>query len=388
MTEHRDGKVEPAELLGEDSVDTSPPPTGPVGPARFPCCKCGGQLEFAPGVLSMRCPYCGTQNEIEPPTSDPNAPGAAVHERDLTATLAELESAAELVSHRTVKCGACAAEIERPEHVTSFSCPFCGTNIVATGIAARHIKPEGVLPFVYTRQRATETFRAWLKSRWFAPNALKREGLLDSGLSGVYMPAWTYDADTVTAYTGQRGDAYYVTVGSGKNRTTVRKVRWSRRSGVVRHEFDDVLVLASNSLPEKLAHELEPWDTGAALPYRDEYLAGFHAECYQIDVEGGFTLAQGKMRSYITTLVKRDIGGDEQRIASMDIDYRNVTFKHLLLPVWISAYRYRGKLYRFLVNARTGEVQGQRPYSWIKITLAVLAGLIVVGGFVAFLAGR
>ncbi|MBV9774716.1 MAG: hypothetical protein JO040_12240, partial [Gemmatimonadetes bacterium] len=76
-----------------------------------------------------------------------------------------------------------------------------------------------------------------------------------------------------------------------------------------------------------------------------------------------------------------DIGGDEQRIHSTDTRYDDVTFKHILLPVWISAYRYREKVYRRLVNARTGEVQGERPWSWIKIALLVLfvAALVIVG---------
>ena len=31
-------------------------------------------------------------------------------------------------------------------------------------------------------------------------------------------------------------------------------------------------------------------------------------------------------------------------------------FKHILLPLWLSAYHYRDQSYRFMVNARTGEV--------------------------------
>ena len=62
----------------------------------------------------------------------------------------------------------------------------------------------------------------------------------------------------------------------------------------------------------------------------------------------------------------------------MHVHYNDVTFKHILLPVYAAAYRYRGTVYQFLVNARTGEVQGNRPWSWWKISLAVLAGLLVV----------
>lgn len=353
----------------ENTLRESPPAQGE---RRFPCVNCGGRLEFAPGTTTLTCPYCGVKNDI---------PGAEieVEERDFEAALVELEGSAEVVKHFTVKCDACAAEIDRPSHATSFSCPFCGSNIVGTATAATHIKPWGVLPFAVTRHVAAEKFREWLRTRWFAPNALKRESRVDEAISGVYIPAWTYDAATTTPYVGERGDAYYVTVGTGSNQRRQRRVRWTPASGVIRHDFDDVLVLASRSLPADKVQALEPWDTRAVVPYADDYLAGFKAECYQIDLSRGFVEAQGIMRGEIQRLIRADIGGDEQRIHQMTVDYRDITFKHLLLPVWISAYRYRDRVFRFLVNARTGEVQGERPYSAMKIAAAVLAGLILLG---------
>ena len=59
---------------------------------------------------------------------------------------------------------------------------------------------------------------------------------------------------------------------------------------------------------------------------------------------------------------------------------RDVTFKHILLPVWLVAYRFRGRTYRFVVNARTGRVQGERPWSAWKIALAVILGAAFAGG--------
>jgi len=46
----------------------------------------------------------------------------------------------------------------------------------------------------------------------------------------------------------------------------------------------------------------------------------------------------------------------------------------LLLPVWIMAYRYKEKLYRFLVNGQTGRCTGEAPISYKKI--AVVAGIV------------
>jgi hypothetical protein len=77
-------------------------------------------------------------------------------------------------------------------------------------------------------------------------------------------------------------------------------------------------------------------------------------------------------------LIRRDIGGDHQRVHSTDTQYDNITFKHILLPIWLSAYMYSTRTYRFLVNARTGEIQGERPWSWVKISLDVAAALAVI----------
>ena len=86
----------------------------------------------------------------------------------------------------------------------------------------------------------------------------------------------------------------------------------------------------------------------------------------------------------IDSKIRWDIGGDEQRIHSKTTYYQNITFKYILLPVWISAYRFKERTFQFLVNARTGEVQGERPWSWIKITLLVIFILALIGVIVYF----
>jgi hypothetical protein len=93
------------------------------------------------------------------------------------------------------------------------------------------------------------------------------------------------------------------------------------------------------------------------------------------------------MAAAIRDDVVRDIGGDHQRVHRVETRHEGVTFKHVLLPVWLAAYRYRDRTFRFVVNARTGEVQGERPWSWVKIALAVLAGLALLL-LVISLAGR
>jgi len=354
-----------------------PPPTSPTvaGARFFPCKQCGAKLQYEPGTKFLKCPYCTTENEI--PKDD-----APAQELDYNAALARLKGEAHAPESPIVTCAHCHAVLTLASNVASLDCPFCGSPIVATGATAALIKPNAILPFKIPKQNATDSYRVWIRSRWFAPSALKRQAMLDAALSGVYVPAWTYDCHATTRYTGQRGDAYYVTetrtVNGQRQSVQVRKIRWTSVSGVVENDFDDVLVLASKSLPDHELDQLDPWDLANTQPYRDDYLAGFKAECYQIDLPSGFEAAKEKMAPTITGTIYHDIGGDEQRIDSQQSAYARITFKHILLPVWVSAYRYQGKLFQFLVNARTGEVQGERPWSWIKIALVVLAGLALI----------
>jgi hypothetical protein len=184
-----------------------------------------------------------------------------------------------------------------------------------------------------------------------------------------------------------RGDHYYVTESytdsNGRSQTrSVQKTRWSAASGHVSNSFDDVLVCASHSLPEKLVNELEPWDLPELVKYNDNFLAGFITESYQTGLKDGFGKAKVRMEDRIRSSVRSDIGGDTQQITTLSTEYNDITFKHILLPLWISAYRYNNKVYRFTINARTGEVQGERPYSAIKIALLVIAIIGIIVGIV------
>jgi hypothetical protein len=153
----------------------------------------------------------------------------------------------------------------------------------------------------------------------------------------------------------------------------------------VDHFFDDVLICASKSIPDDLMNQLAPWDLHSLEPFRDEFLAGFQTERYTVDLKPGFDQARQIMDGHIRTLCCRDIGGDHQRLHSVDTQHTAITFKHLLQPVWLAPYRYRDKTYRFVVNARTGEVVGTRPYSFAKIfwLIALIVGIIAAIGVIS-----
>ena len=346
---------------------------------QFPCAQCGANLKFEPGTDSLKCPYCGKDQKI--PSVPVNIP-----ELDFLAFLHELPPGDGVRESLTVHCTTCGAETEMKPDVTASACPFCGCGIVATAASKKAIRPQGLLPFKVNKQQSADLFRKWVMSLWFAPSALNKQAQY-AAIHGVYVPAWTYDAITDTRYVGERGDDYweaetYTERDAQGNTVTqtrqVRKTRWWPVQGQVRNSFDDLLIMATRTLPRKYLDRLQPWDLPALLPYADEYLSGFVAESYQVALGEGFEQAKGVMQPVIHATICRNIGGDHQRISMSNTDYHNITFKHLLLPLWISAYQFQGQAYRFVVNARTGQVQGERPWSWMKITGLVVAIVVLI----------
>jgi hypothetical protein len=275
-------------------------------------------------------------------------------------------------------------EFQGAAHATE--CPFCATPVVVDTGTTRHIKPQGVVPFQIAEPDALKALTAWMGSLWFAPNTLLEYARKNRAMTGVYAPYWTFDADTATRYRGQRGDNETRTrtvTRNGKQETESYTVtNWRPAAGRVDRTFDDVMIMASATLPERLGDELTPWDLSVMEPYSPDFLAGFQAEGYTVVLADGHARARSKMEAVIERDIRRDIGGDAQKIDSRDTDWRDETFKHVLLPIWMAAYKYNGKSYRFMVNGQTGEVQGERPYSIWKIAFAVILALVILLGAV------
>jgi len=352
----------------------------------FACTNCGAELKYKPGTTRIRCDYCDTENEI--PQIE-----VKIEELDFNDYLDKSSESSDKVTVHLVKCEQCGASSSVDPKIRSEYCPYCSAPLI---ISSAHdelmLQPKYILPFKLEKNEAQNLFTKWINKLWFAPNKLKKATLNFEHFKGVYIPYWTYDSDTESYYTGQRGTYYYVTetystTVNGKSVTKtrqVRKTRWTSVSGQVSVMFDDVLIVASRSLPDEYVYALEPWDMNNLVPYDSKYLSGFVTEKYQVGLKEGFEPAKVKMDGAIRDEIRRDIGGDDQRILQVSTDYKNIKFKHILLPVYVSAYRYGEKLFRFLVNARTGEVQGERPLSWQKIAFASAVGILIIGVIIYF----
>ena len=359
------------------------------GPADTPpemltyrCMACGSTTQYAPGTHQLKCPSCGSTRDVAGGDGSVDE-----HSFDAWAGAAVRGLAGAPVQEHTYSCESCGATTTTTD--LAQRCPFCGGAVASSATPQGRIEPEAVVPFALTQVQAADKFRGWVTSRWFAPNALKRVAGLAGGVQGVYVPHWTFDADTTTHYTGQRGEHRTRQVSDGKGGTrTETYTDWYPASGVVGRAFDDVCVPASSAVvPDKLA-EAGPWDLAQAAAFTPDYLAGYSAAGYDVEPSAGLEQAKQVMADVITDDCESDIGGDQQRVHSMDTTYAEVMFKLLLLPLWIAAYTYRGRTFQVVVNASTGEVTGERPYSPVKITLAVLAALITVAVIVVLVRNR
>jgi len=373
---HKDRRLQSSSGHPED-IDVPHAPTSQdrSSPNEMACPECGAYLKYEPGTTHLKCPYCASEFPIEQERPQ-------IQEMDYHDTIASLEQGSETEETFAVKCSGCGAEIVLDANVTSAVCPYCATSlIVDQRVSKKAIKPRYVLPFDVNAKQTRDLFRNWINSLWFAPGSLKQLARTDAPVSGIYVPYWTYDAATSSLYSGARGDFYYEPVTVVVEREgrlveetrMVQKIAWTPVQGRVDLRFDDMLILASTSLRTDYAEALEPWDLTNLAAYDDRYMSGFLSENYQIGPVQGFDAAKNHMMPQIIVAVRQDIGGDTQQVHSLETEYAEITFKHILLPVWINTYRYGNRRYSFLVNARTGEVQGERPWSAIKIALFALA---------------
>lgn len=311
----------------------------------------------------------------------------ALGELDLEAALRSGLASAPTEETRATRCDGCGALVEFTGAEHAKECPFCATPVVIGTGTSRQIKPQAVIPFRLDESQARTAMTRWMGNLWFAPGSLLEYARKGRPMAGIYTPYWTFDAQTRSRYAGQRGTYYYetrtVTVNvNGRNeqrQEQIRKVRWQGVRGWVQRAFDDVTVLGSTSLPRGYTEALAPWDLTALTGYAPEYLSGFAAEGYTVPLDQAHDRARQVMADQIHRDVLRDIGGDEQRVEQINTDWSAETFKHVLLPVWLAAYKYNGRTYRFVVNGQTGKVQGERPWSAWKIAFAVLLAIIVIG---------
>jgi Zn finger protein HypA/HybF involved in hydrogenase expression len=351
--------------------------------SEFRCPACGGRMEFDAGRGALSCESCGATR--------------AMGQEDATQTIVEydlehgLAAAAQRgfgTALRRVGCEQCGAVVSYAENETARRCDFCGSpQVVSREQSQQPIRPESVLPFQVNREAAAGHFSAWLGGLWLRPSNLKKLAAV-SEMTGMYVPYWVFDTSVHSDWTALAGYYYYVEEAfaarddrgrSVQRRRRVQKVRWQPARGSRDDHYDELLVCGSRGLPPELTQKLEPFDTQALRRYDPSFLAGWRAEEYSVDLNAAWKLGVERVTQSQRARCSGDVPGDTQQGLNVVNRFADEKFKHVLLPIWISVYRYQGKPFRFLVNGQTGEVTGHAPWSVLKITL-----LCVVLALVAF----
>jgi Zn finger protein HypA/HybF involved in hydrogenase expression len=348
---------------------------------QFECKNCGAYLEFDPKTQTLKCEYCGSSEVIE-------VEHKAIIEHDFFSAPTALGWDTKV---KTIKCESCGATISGEKEVAG-DCAFCGSPYVKAQPQQKNIiRPETLISFRVDENRATQLFHDWMGKGFFRPSALKKIGRLEH-LKGVYVPFWTYDTSTFSSWTAQSGYYYYeneryTTYENGKSVTKtrrVRKTRWVPSSGSRNDFYNDVLVVASKGLDHKLVFKIYPFQLNELIPYKSEYLSGWLAEDYAVNVREGWGIAQENVQADERRKCASEVPGDTHRFLRVNTTFNNITYKHVLLPIWIAAYNYKKKTYQFLINGQTGELQGYKPISWLKVTAVVAAVAGIVAGIYYF----
>ncbi len=343
---------------------------------KFACPGCGANMTFNPDTQTLMCQYCGNSINITAQDGD-------IDEHDfLTAN----DNASWGQENRVMKCESCGAQTVLDTFTTAQACAFCGSSHVVKLDETAGIPPETLIPFKLSANKAADLFKNWIRRRFFAPKAVKIDSQIKK-MSGVYIPSWTYDSDTGSDYVAQKGTYYYVTrtrwvTRNGKRHMETyqeRKIRWQWVSGGYSRFFDDVLVNASKNADSDLMKKLEPFDMQELVKYDPRYLTGFLAEKYSIGLDPGWEIAKKQIKESIRQGIIRQINGDQVRNLKINTRYSNIKYKHLLLPVFIASYKYKNKIFRFMVNGQTGKVQGYAPVSAWKVVAVVAGALALIG---------
>jgi hypothetical protein len=300
-------------------------------------------------------------------------------------------SAAAPARRTSFTCPQCSASVQFEEGQRTVACPFCDTPYVGAGeVSPDRFAPEFVLPFSVTEAQAREKFRAFLaRGGWFVPGDLKARAQLQPP-RGVYLPFWSFSTRSDSRWSARIGEEWWetttvVVVVNGRPQTQTRRVRrveWYPLSGAFAQFHSRYLVSGSKGLPQAVADALRPHPTAEAVRYAPHYLSGWAAEEYSIEREAAERVSAAEFARREKSDIAAFLPGDEQANLAVDTSFHDTTTDLLMLPVWVLAFTYRGRAWRFVVNGATGKEWAERPTSTPRIVVAVVLGLALLVGAV------
>lgn len=341
-----------------------------------PCPSCAGKLLYDADTQKITCKYCGYKEDFDKANDQ--------------VTEKKLDEAIEGSTNYNISdegkhvynCSACGSKVMLDKGEVSVRCSFCGSkNVNEEAFEKNYIQPAGIIAFKNSVTKAQEIYKNWIGKGFFTPKKLQTLSFINN-LKGVYIPFWTYDAQTNSHWSGYAGRYYYATQTryvNGKQETyQEQRTEWIWREGMHSKFFDDVLVSSSVGAPQADVSKIFPYNLSEVVNFNPKLLLGWEAEIYNIDVKKGYDTAVSIMNKKIEEECAQMLRMDTYKDLRVQTQTSEQTFKHILLPLWICSYDYKGKVYKFLVNGQTGKIDGSKPIDKLKVALVVILGLIVL----------
>lgn len=344
------------------------------------CPNCGAPLKYDPESGKLQCEHCDSLVAFE------KSNNVVEREFEELVTFANLKES-DVTCYRCANCG---AVVVSPRTSLATSCPYCSSPVVIDDQTGSLVQPDSVIPFELTQKQATRQLAAWRKRKWFAPSKFRKTS--EDCLRGVFVPAWTFDAETVTRYEGTVGYHRTRTVRRNGKTYTESYTEWRHIHGNYEATFDDVFVRANDNVPESVFQALRPFPQSKYLVFDHEYLAGYIADHYTLEPSAAFEQAKNKMRANIKRGIIRSHHADVEGTLDVDMRILSKSFKYILIPIYIAATKFGKKLYNQYVSGifcdkdnTQAKVCGNAPKSFWKIFLTVLLGVGAVVGLVFLL---
>lgn len=336
------------------------------------CGACGAPAEFSPLDQAIACPFCRAKRPI--------ATQPAVQQQPVE-TIPDA-MAVRQTAMRTATCSNCGASAEVAPTTAAMQCAFCTHPLSLAATTETRLPASNVVPFRVDKNGAAAAFQKWLAGLWFRPNDLKTAARLDH-IRGVYIPSWIFSASAWSQWQAEAGYHYYVDevqiVNGQKQVNKVQKTRWEHARGQHQQHYTDLFVSASKGLSKEELVALEPFDLHSSMvAFEDDFLAGFEAECLATTARNAWVSGDERVRGKERDACRSLVPGDTQRNLQVQTQLGNIAGVSALVPVYIAAYIYNSAVFRLVVNGQSAKVIGKAPWSWVKITFAVLTVLAII----------
>lgn len=346
----------------------------------YPCPNCNSELNFDSESQTLKCLHCKTNIDIVIGNED-------VEEKQIRAYLNASKLGTAELKQITFRCSKCGKDNTATEDAAFFECLYCKNNIINTdAYKSKPITPESIIPFHISREKALGIFQDWIGKGFWNDSALKEHAVNDN-MQGCYVPFWTFDSHTESAWSGEAGTYYYVEVNykdyNGKEKVRrEKKTRWHYKSGLTSQFFNDILLSGSKEFDQATIQEIYPFNLNELIPFNPEYLLGWSAKAYDEDMAGLYACFHQYIDAKIHDVCVNLLKEDKYRGLSIQTQYLNETFKHMVLPIWYCHYLFKGKSYFYLINGQTGKIYGKKPLSGSKIVLAILIFIAIIVFFI------